>query len=207
MVQRELWRNTTIEVGYVANYGYDLLKTHVPNQVLNGDINGNGVDDRLEYARLTAAQPMRRSGSSACFGDANIGIWDHTGKSTYHSLQTQFISRFGRGSQVQASYTLSRSRANLAMTGSDGSLAANTTQLDIQNPEQDWGRPETGRPHIFNASVVWLLPDLRDRPALSQAPVRRLGDRDDRGCRLGPAVHRVHRRAPGVEWRPFGHRV
>lgn len=163
MLQRELWRNTTIDVGYVANYGYDLLKIHVANQVLNGDGNGNGLDDRLEYARAVNAS-LRQFGG---FGDANIGVWDHTGKSTYHSIQTQFVSRFGRGSQVQASYTLSRSRANLAMTDS-GQLAANTTQLDIQDPELDWGRPETGRPHIFNASLVWLLPLLQDRPALTR---------------------------------------
>ena len=95
------------------------------------------------------------------------GCTDHTGKSTYHSLQTQLVSRFGRASQVQASYTLSRSRANLAMTDS-GQLAANTTQLDIENPDLDWGRPETGRTHIFNASLVWLLPSLEDRPALTR---------------------------------------
>ena len=165
MLQRELWRNTTIDVGYVANYGYDLLKIHVANQILNGDINGNGVDDRVEYATTTPANAALRQ--FGALGNTNIGIWDHTGKSTYHSLQTQFISRFGRGSQVQASYTLSRSRANLALTDS-GQLAANTTQLDVQDPERDWGRPETGRPHIFNASLVWLLPALEDRPALTR---------------------------------------
>ena len=166
MLQRELWKNATIEAGYVANYGYDMLKIHVANQVLSGDVNGNGVDDRLEYVQQAAGSTdpsLRRFGVFA----TNIGVWDHTGKSTYHSLQTQFVSRFGRGSQVQASYTLSRSRANLAMTDS-GQLAANTTQLDLQNPELDWGRPETGRTHIFNASLVWLLPTLQDRPALTR---------------------------------------
>ncbi len=207
MVQRELWRNSTIEVGYVANYGYDLLKTHVPNQVFNGDINGNGVDDRLEYARLTGGATNAALRQFGVFGDANMGIWDHTGKSTYHALQTQFISRFGRGSQVQASYTLSRSRANLAMTGSDGNLAANTTQLDTQNPEQDWGRPETGRPHIFNASVVWLLPELRDRPALSRTL---FGDWEIAtivGAGSGQPFTAFTGGSPGVEWRPFGYRV
>jgi hypothetical protein len=91
-----------------------------------------------------------------------IGVWDHTGESTYHSLQTQFVSRFGRGSHFQTSYTLARSRANLALTDS-GQLAANTTQLDLQDPELDWGRPETGRTHIFNASLVWMLPILEDK--------------------------------------------
>ena len=167
-LQRELWRNTTLDVGYVANYGYDLLKIHVANQVLSGDQNGNGIDDRREYATApsgdTSVAALRQFG---VFGNANIGLWDHTGRSTYHSLQTQLISRFGRGSHLQMSYTLSRSRANLALTDS-GQLAANTTQLDIQDPDRDWGRPETGRPHIFNASLVWLLPTLEDRPPLTR---------------------------------------
>ena len=50
-VQHELWHNNTIEVGYVGNYGYNLLRDHDANQVLPGDIDHNGVDDRLDYAR------------------------------------------------------------------------------------------------------------------------------------------------------------
>jgi hypothetical protein len=163
--QHEVWRNSTIDVGYVGNYGYDLLKIRVANQVLNGDTNGNGVDDRLEYVTTTPANAALRQ--FGVFGNTNIGVWDHTGKSTYHSLQTQLISRFGRGSQLQTSYTLSRSRANLALTDS-GQLAANTTQLDLQNPDLDWGRPETGRTHIFNASLIWMLPRLEGKSQITQ---------------------------------------
>jgi hypothetical protein len=98
-----------------------------------------------------------------------ITIWDHTGESTYHSLQTQFISRFARGSQFQASYTLSRSRANLSLTDSSGSLSAGVATLDLQNPDLDWGRPDTGRPHIFNAALVWIAPALEGKGAMARA--------------------------------------
>jgi Carboxypeptidase regulatory-like domain/TonB-dependent Receptor Plug Domain len=162
--QQEVFRRSSLEVAYVANYGYDLLKIHVPNQVLNGDVNGNGRDDRNEYI-LTNDATLRQFG---VFGNGNMGLWDHTGKSTYHSLQSQFISRFGRGSQFQASYTLSRSRANFAMTDS-GQLAGNTTRLDNQNPDLDWGRPETGRTHIFNSSIIWLLSSLEGRSPMMRA--------------------------------------
>ena len=164
MFQHEIWNNTTLEVGYVGSHGYDLLRDSNVNQVYSGDINGNGVDDRLEYVTTTPANgALRRYG---VFGDASIGIWAHDGESTYHSLQTQFISRFGRrGSQVQSSYTLSRSRANMALTDS-GSLAQNTAALDLAAPDLDWGRPETGRTHIFNVSLVWMLPALEDKSGL-----------------------------------------
>ena len=164
--QQEVFRRSSIEVGYVANNGYDLLKNYVANQVLNGDINGNGMDDRREFVITTPANPALRQ--FGVFGNNNIGVWDHSGKSTYHSLQTQLVSRFGRGSQFQMSYTLARSRANYAMTDS-GQLAANTTRLDNQDPERDWGRPETGRTHIFNSSVIWMLPSLEGRSAAARA--------------------------------------
>lgn len=162
MFQHEVFRNSTIEVGYVGNYGYDLLKIHVANQVLSGDTDGNGVDDRLQFVLTQGGAPALRQ--FGVFGNNNIGLWDHSGRSRYHSLQTQFITRFGRGSQFQTSYTLSRSRANFAMTDS-GQLAANTTRLDNQNPDLDWGRPETGRTHIYNASLILLLPALEGRSA------------------------------------------
>jgi len=159
--QHEIWHNATIEVGYVANYGYDLLRTRVGNPVLNGDSDHDGVNDRLQYVVTTPANAALRQ--FGVLGNNNITIWDHSGKSTYHSLQTQFIKRFGRGSQFQASYTLARSRANLALTSSSGGLDRNTTALDTADPDRDWGRPETGRVHIFNSSTIWLLPSLDNK--------------------------------------------
>ena len=205
MFQHEIWNNTTVEVGYVGSHGYDLLRDSNVNQVYSGDINGNGVDDRLEYITTTPANgALRRYG---VFGDASIGIWAHDGESTYHSLQTQFISRFGRrGSQVQSSYTLSRSRANMALTDS-GSFAQNTAALDIAAPDLDWGRPETGRTHIFNVSLVWMLPALENKSGL----VRHiLGDWELTGI-TGAATGQPFSAYVGVDprayRRSFGHRV
>jgi hypothetical protein len=165
--QREIFQNGTLEVGYVANYGYDLLRNNVVNQVLNGDINRNGVDDRREFVLTSGGNAALRQ--FGVLGNNNIGVWDHSGESTYHSLQTQFISRFGRGSQFQTSYTLSRSRANLSLAES-GNLDKDAARLDNQNPDADWGRPETGRTHIYNASVIRMLPSLENKaPAVRGA--------------------------------------
>ena len=38
--------------------------------------------------------------------------------------------------------------------------------LDNQNPDLDWGRPDTARTHIYNASLIWMLPLLEDRSKL-----------------------------------------
>jgi hypothetical protein len=162
-LQHEIARNTTVEVGYVGSRGRDLLKTHDANQVLSGDIDGNGVNDRLEYARLgpLVAASVRPFG---VFGDSRITLWDHSGRSQYHSLQTQIVSRFGV-SQFQASYTWSRTRSNEPMDNSDGNLSREMSTLDIQNIDGDYGLARINRPHVFNASMVLMLPRLEDRSA------------------------------------------
>ena len=158
MFQHEVLRNTTLEVGYVGNYGYDLLRNRDINQVLPGDINHNGVDDRLDFARNQSYAQVR---PYSVWGDRRITFWDHSGRSKYHSLQTQIVSRFGQ-SQFQASYTLGRTRANLSLEDSSGSLSTGVAPLDVTQPDLDWGRPMTDRTHIFNASLVLMLPSLQN---------------------------------------------
>jgi hypothetical protein len=160
MVQREIWRNTTLEVGYVGNYGYDLLRTRDPNQV--------PPENRLAYARSQPANALLRP-FGAAFGDRDIAFWTHDGESTYNSLQTQLVSRLGRGSQLQVSYTLARSRANVALTDSDQGLTQHTSALALENPDADWGRPAVGRTHIFNTSLVWMLPTFDGSSGLKKA--------------------------------------
>ena len=208
-LQQEVWRNTTLEVAYVGNYGYDLLRNHDENQVLSGDINRNGINDRLDHTRSADAGFQASVRPYGQYQGANnqITIWDHTGESTYHSLQTQFISRFARGSQFQASYTLSRSRANLSLTDSSGSLSAGVATLDLQNPDLDWGRPETGRTHIFNAAVVWIAPPLEGRGAMTRAL---LGDWQISaivGAASGQPITIFTNSVPGLSNGPSGHGV
>ena len=188
----------------MGSKGRDLLRTQDANQVLDGDINGNGVADRLDYARNIDLGAVRPYG---VFGDRNITLWDHSGKSTYHSLQTQVRSRVGR-SQVQASYTLSRTRANISLDNSDGNLSKHVTALDVENPDVDWGRPYTDRTHIFNASVVCLLPSLENESSLVKGRARGLGAGHHRGRRLGVSPHRLHRERSGhPRGRSFRHRL
>jgi hypothetical protein len=168
-VQREIMRNTTLEVGYVGNAANDQLRAVNANAVLNGDVNSNGVDDRLEFARSQPANVALRPFGAFFNNNNNIAFWDHSGKSRYHSLQTQLVSRLGRGSQLQVSYTLTRQRANVAMTDSGQGLEQDTAPLDVQNPDLDWGRPAVGRTHIFNASMVWMLPSLDGSTGLKKA--------------------------------------
>jgi hypothetical protein len=49
--EQQLGRNTTLEIGYVGSRGRHLTRRGDINQVPAGDVNGNGIPDRLEYVR------------------------------------------------------------------------------------------------------------------------------------------------------------
>jgi len=162
-LERELFRNTTLELSYVGTKQLDQLQFWDANQVAPGDTNGNGIDDRLDFARAgsnTGIQAEVRPYSA--FGNKNIWIWGHEGESKYHALQTQLISRFGRGSQFQASYTWSKSTGTVPLDDSGGAGADNSVS-DLRNRELDWGPTKMNRPHIFNASLVLMLPTFEDK--------------------------------------------
>jgi hypothetical protein len=165
-LEHELRRNTTIELSYVGTRGSNLLRSSDINQVRASDRNANGVSDRLDYVRSSPADGTLRP--YGVFGDRRINYWTHTGTSIYHSLQTQLISRFGRGSQFQASYTWSRTIANDPLDNSDGGLTAEVASLDLDNPGLDRGLARTHRKHIFNSSLVLMLPALDSQPGLAK---------------------------------------
>ena len=96
------------------------------------------------------------------FGNNDITIWGHDGEANYHSLQTQFISRFGRGSQFQASYTWSKSTGTVPLDDSGG-ISGDNSVTDLTNPRLDYGPTRMNRPHIFNASLVLMLPTLENK--------------------------------------------
>ncbi len=162
MIQHEIFRNTTVEVGYVGAKGKHLLKIFDINQVRSGDVNRNGVADRLEFLRTQDTGAQGALHPFSVFGNQRIAFWGHEGSTTYHSLQAQLLSRWGRGSQVQLSYTLGSSKGDVPLDDS-GTLSAANSVTDLDNPGLDRGRTQIDRRHVFNASLVLALPTLEDK--------------------------------------------
>lgn len=164
--EQQIKQNMTLEVGYVGSKGVHLTRRYDANQVPAGDNNGNGIDDRQEYAEAgllgdagavrAALRPFPE------FGDNTILLWGNNGKSDYHSIQSQFQARFGRGSFFQASYTWSESKADIPLTDSGaGTYPGMIT--DLSNLGLDYGFSGIHREHNLNASVVWQLPSLENK--------------------------------------------
>jgi hypothetical protein len=162
-VEREIARNTTLEIGYVGSRGRRLGLTYDSNQVPAGDNNRNGVPDRLDFIHAGSNSDTRAAlRPYGVFGNASIAFRDHRGSTLYHSLQTQLVSRFGHGSQFQASYTFSRMIGDV-QNGS-GEDSANSAAISLlENPGLDRGLTATHRKHIFNSSLVLVLPELENK--------------------------------------------
>jgi hypothetical protein len=162
-MQREIFKDTTLELGYVGTKGSRLLHPYDANQVPPGDNNGNGVSDRLDFIHAGSDSDARAAlRPYGVFGNENISILDHGGSSIYHSLQTQLVSRFGHGSQFQASYTFSRTIGDVSLTGGENGIGATTTSLR-EDPGLDRGLTLSHRKHIFNAGLVLVLPEFEDK--------------------------------------------
>jgi hypothetical protein len=164
--EQGLGRDSTIEVGYVGSRGRHLYRPHDINQVPAGDPNGNGIPDRLEYVRCGGAQ-----GAAGCraefrpigvWGDRSIEFWSTDGSSDYDSLQTQIVTRFGRGSQFQASYTYS----DFEFDTDHSATLFRTTDLD--NRDLDRGPAAPHREHIFNTSLIYNLPGFEGEGGFKQ---------------------------------------
>lgn len=167
-VEHMLFEGTTIEVGYVGSRGKHIARRVDINQVPAADLSGNGISDRLDYVRC-GTDPGCRAALRPYgeFGDSTIVYWNNDGESEYDSLQTQLISRFGRGSQVQVSYTYSEFQANDPLNDSGaGTFPGMVT--DLSNPDLDWGNAGLHRPHVANASLLYNLPSLENQGGWAQ---------------------------------------
>lgn len=159
--EQRLGADTSLEVSYVGNRGRHLVNKYDINQVPPGDLDGNGVPDRLDYIRgggdgNGAVRPFFTGGAN------RILYWDYNGESEYDGLQTQLQTRWGRASQAQVSYTWSRFKANTSvLSSSAGEEVVQAT--DISNFDLDWGDADLHREHIFNASAIWNLPTFEGR--------------------------------------------
>src|SRR5262249_16448146 len=103
-------------------------------------------------------------------GNVPIVVRGHGGTTSYHSLQTQVVSHFGRGSQFQASYTFSKSLGTVPSGGGDGgnNSPGARGQRPLRNPNLSKGPRTNNRRHIFNASLVLVLPTFDDKDGFTK---------------------------------------
>ena len=152
--EKEVYRDSKLELAYVGNRGLHILRYKDSNAVL--------AQNRLDFA-LNNGNSDRFTGG-ANFGTINYGLWDAS--SNYNALQALFRTRM-KALDMQFAYTWSKSLANTDITNS-GNTSNYATQTDSTNPNLDYGPTQINRTHVFVSNIVYDLPGFTGH----SAPVR-----------------------------------
>jgi Carboxypeptidase regulatory-like domain/TonB-dependent Receptor Plug Domain len=151
--EREILRNSKLELAYVGNRGIHVLQF--------SDANGVPADQRVNFA-LNNSNSVRPASS---FGFITYGTW--TGDSNYHALQALYRTKVKTVIDAQFAYTWSKSLSNTDITNSGNNNRASLL-LDPANPRLNYGPSQINRPHIFVANIVYQAPKFTGYNAFVQ---------------------------------------
>jgi len=158
-VERELARNTAIEIGYVGNAGVHLTSQRQENPIPQA----NWVASVFTSGGAPASlRPASNFGA--------INAFAREGHASYHSLQALFRSRLSNFSSFQAAYTYSHSIADVELDNSSGGVNQEAYTVN-GNSRLDKGNTNINRPHIFVANEVFFLPKFQKQGAFVQNSV------------------------------------
>lgn len=149
-IQRELARDTTLEVNYVGTLGRKLLRAEDFNR-FSGDllgwpdpVNGAGLGDE-DFNGLNPNEGVLR-------------FWENSANSNYHSLQVSLDRRYARGLAFHASYTLAKS-LDVRSTWHDGATTHNGWHegfsVEAANSRLDYGRSIFDARHRLTFHWLW----------------------------------------------------
>jgi len=153
-IERELFRNTKLQLGYVGNRGIHLDNFADANPVPLGA-------DRVIYSLDNSQNGLRPYGAGSW---GFIPLWEWQAGSNYNALQALFRTRV-KNLDAQVAYTWSKSLANTDISDSSGSQNAGNTFIDPTNPHLDYGPTVINRPQVFTGNVVYSLPELKGQNA------------------------------------------
>jgi hypothetical protein len=149
-VQQELPWHFGLEVGYVGNtarhlqYQYNLNTLPVGcNSFSDGSTSCGPAKANTFYVPYT--------------GFANIAWTSYGGNSSYNSLQTRLIRRFGRNLTLTADYVWSKT---MDMQDNDNNNTSGNALTDPYHPFNDWARAGFDRTNVFNLNSIYTTPDL-----------------------------------------------
>ena len=145
-VEREVFRDSKLELAYVGNKGTHLLRYN--------DANFVNPSNWLDFA-LSNENSLRPFGAGA-FGLIDYAEWK--GSSNYHALQALYRVRI-KSLDAQFAYTFSKSLSDTSLTSS-GTSADSTVLLNPLNPRLNYGPSYINRPHTFVGNIVYNLPEF-----------------------------------------------
>jgi hypothetical protein len=162
-IQREIARNTTIQVGYVGQRTTHLM---VPIDLDQGDLQSNGT---VTYPYIGGLNPIGTiidgiATTTPTYGPNGLGLVKESasvGNMNYNALQAVLQKRASNGLEGQVSYTYQKCMANSAgYYGSWGGQSQNADSYwqNIFNPNGDYAQCYWDTKHVLNGYAVYDLP-------------------------------------------------
>ena len=156
-LQRELARNTTLEVNYVGNHGTHLLnRTNIGQGLPPADPTAcdpsTGGDPTSGDCPASARRPFQNITSSLGFLDSQ---WN--GSSTYNAGNVKFEKRSSSLAMV-AVYTWAKSLDDKSAAAGVGGTNAFAGHMNENDPKLDHGLSDFDVNHRFVTSLVYKLP-------------------------------------------------
>ena len=162
-VQHKLWREVILDVAYVGSTSTDLLRQVQINALPFGTTFQPQSQDPTRV-------PSATLGSSALPNDflrpykgyGNIRMWDYSGYSNYHGLQTSVTRRFDRGFMFSGFYVWSKA---LGINSND--FAAGVPNLSKEETRRlDYSYLDYDRPHNVVINSIYQVPRVASGKAL-----------------------------------------
>jgi Carboxypeptidase regulatory-like domain len=152
-VQREVWKQTVITVGYVGSKGTHLLileeqnpAVYIPGQSTSGTANVNSRRPYTNFQTITE--------------DTSAGY------SNYNALQISWNRRFSHGVTVLGSYVFGKS---MDIASNDGNSGLGNQGRDPYNWNLDYGPSDFDVKQRFVTSFVYQFPGLSSEGKLVRA--------------------------------------
>ena len=150
-------KNTTLEVGYVAN--------HAVHQLNFYDINYVPQSQWIN----TVFQPFNLNGLRRFPGWSSMTWWLNNGDANYNSLQVLFKVQLQKF-QLQTAYTWSHSIGNVT-NSLNGAVSLFEGYTWGPEPGLDRGNTLINRPQVFVANAIYYLPELKHSNSFVRATV------------------------------------
>src|SRR6266849_2549543 len=160
-VQRELARNTVLEVGYLSTLGLKLEQNVQPN---NANPGLGSPDPRRPYLGVQYAPDTPFPSYITVVGNTvpvgQINYLPHSAQSNYHSLFGRLEKRFSRGISFLSSYTWSKSITNAPQFRNAGGVNGN----ENSPPQNSFDLASERSLASFHNAHRWINTFLYDLP-------------------------------------------
>lgn len=148
-VQREVYRNTVVNLDYVHTQGSHLLYETQLNQTLAAD--QLAVAENLT-GESGSAVPIAVDSARPYAGYTGIAQFTPDASASYNALQASVRAQFGKSLTLNANYTFSKVLTDAA--------SDTYSPQDSNNLKADRGLATFDRPHMLIVDYVWTLPSF-----------------------------------------------